>query len=56
MDFFFTTFYMMPKGSKKQCCTDQLLSDLWATIEIPCYFRPKSRGSKFGQNNMGCQW
>ena len=48
-------FYFMSQLSKNQCCTDRSWSDLVAVIDIPCYFhdfRPKSRGSIFGQNNM----
>ncbi len=32
------------------------ISDFVAVIDIPCYFRLKSRGSIFGQNNMVCLW
>ena len=52
-------FHFLPKGLKEPCCTNQLLSVLWAPIEIPCYSGPNlSRflGAISGQNNMGCQW
>ncbi len=42
--------------SENQCCGAVPWSDLGAVIDIPCYFRPKSRGSIFVQNNMGCLW
>ena len=54
--FFAQHFYFMSKLSKNQCCTDRSWSDLVVVIDIPCYFRPKCRGSIFGQNNMVCLW
>ena len=44
----------MSELSKNQCCTgtDQSWSYIVAVIDIPCYFRAKSRGSVFDQNNM----
>ncbi len=59
MDVFQNIFIWCLKVRKKSCCTNQLLSVVWAPIEIPCYFGPDlSRffGAIFSQNNMGCQW
>ena len=60
MDFFFRIFSFGVKDLKKPCCTNRLLSVLWAPIEIPCYFDPNlSRFfgcNFFYENNMGCQW
>ncbi len=42
--------------SEYQYCGAVPWSDLWTAIDIPCYFRPKSGGSIFVQNNMGCLW
>ena len=33
-----------------------LLSDLCAPIEIPCYFDQNLNTSILASNNMGCQW
>ncbi len=56
MDFLCTTFLFYAWTFINQCCTDRSWSDLVAVINIPCYFRPKVRGSIFGQNNMVCLW
>ena len=42
-------FQLVPKCSRKPCCTNQLLSILWALIENPCYFSPNLSRS-FGCN------
>ncbi len=44
MDFFFTTCLFSAQRLKNRCCTKRSPSVLWATIDIPCYFRPKLRG------------
>ncbi len=41
---------------KKLMLCDRPMSNLVAAIGIPCYFRAKSEGSHFGQNNMGSLW
>ena len=46
----------MAKLSKNKCCTDRLLSDLGAPIEIPWYFDQNLNTLISASNNMGCQW
>ncbi len=48
-------FFIMANLSKNQCCTNRLLSDVGAPIEIPCYFDQNLNTSILASNNIGCQ-
>ncbi len=48
MDYSFTIFFfLVPRDSKNWCCTNRSLSDLWATVDIPCRLRIPGQG---------CEW
>ncbi len=56
MDFSSEHFCIMAKLSQNQCCTNRLLSDFGAPIEIPCYFDQNLSTPILTSNNMGRQW
>ena len=58
MDFSSQYFHLVPKGSKKSCCTNQLLSVLWAPMHM--LFRSRFEQIYWVQFlvkiTLGCQW